>query len=66
MAEGAEQGARAERRRGAAPNIPHALEMDQDVTLTVKGSVVAIQDGSNQDGTVNCTYKLKAAEVEVT
>ena len=48
------------------PNIPHALEMDQDVTLTVKGSVVAIQDGSNQDGTVNRTYKLKAAEVEVT
>ena len=46
-------------------NIEHELAMDQDVTLVVKGSVVAIQDGSNQDGTINRTYKVKAAEVSI-
>ena len=46
-------------------NIEQGLVMDQEVTLIVKGSVVAIQDGSNQDGTINRTYKVKAAEVEV-
>jgi hypothetical protein len=39
--------------------------MDQDVTLKVTGSVVAIQQGSNQDGTVDVTYKVKAVSIEV-
>jgi hypothetical protein len=39
--------------------------MDQDVTRKMTGSVVAIQQGSNQDETVDETYKVKAVSIEV-
>lgn len=40
------------------------LTMDEDVELRVKGSVVKIEDKSNQDGSVNRIYHVKGVEVE--
>jgi hypothetical protein len=39
--------------------------MDQDVTLVLHGSVVKIEQESNQDGTVNQIYKVKVATAEI-
>jgi hypothetical protein len=39
--------------------------IDDEVTLTLKGSIVNEEVGSNQDGSVNICYVLKAMEVQV-
>jgi hypothetical protein len=41
------------------------LVIDDEVTLTLKGSIVKEEVGSNQDGSVNICYVFKATEVEV-
>jgi hypothetical protein len=46
-------------------NLPNELSMDQDVTLVLHGSVVKIEQESNQDGTVNQIYKVKVATAEI-
>jgi len=44
--------------------IDRDLPMDQDIILTVRGSVVKYEDSSNQDGTVDRTYILKGEIAE--
>jgi hypothetical protein len=41
------------------------LEIDQETTLVLKGSIVKEEVGSNQDGSVNICYVFKATEVQV-
>lgn len=38
------------------------LQMDQEVVIVVKGSVVSTRDNSKQDGTVKRKYSVKIAE----
>ncbi len=39
--------------------IDQAIDMGDDVTLQVEGTVVKIEDSDNQDGTINRTYVVK-------
>lgn len=41
------------------------LKMDQDVEVIIKGSVVKIEEGSNQDGTVDRKFILKSIQADV-
>jgi hypothetical protein len=41
------------------------LEIDEDVTLVLKGSITKEEVLSNQDGSVNICAVFKATEVEV-
>ena len=41
------------------------LELGDDVTLTLKGQIVSVNEGDNQDGTRDVKYVFKAADVQV-
>lgn len=41
------------------------VEMDKEITIVGKGQIVKIEEGSNQDGSVNRTYVLKLADVVI-
>ena len=41
------------------------LEIDQDVRLVIEGQVVKVETLSNQDGSVNLCYVVKAISVEI-
>ncbi len=40
------------------------LELDEEVILTVKGSVVKVEEGSNQDGSKDRIFKIKINTIE--
>lgn len=42
-----------------------SFEMDKDFTIACTGSVVAVQENSNQDGTVDRIYKFKIVTAEI-
>jgi hypothetical protein len=46
--------------------IEKPLEIDQDLTATVIGQIVKQEDKTNNDGTVDRIYTLKAYLVEFT
>jgi hypothetical protein len=46
-------------------NIEKGLELGEDVSLGVKGSVVRITDEDNHDGTLTRTYVVKPESVLV-
>ena len=46
---------------GKAP-VGEELKLDQDVSVSLEGQVVKVEEGSNQDGTKNLTYKIKIIE----
>lgn len=41
------------------------FQLGDDVTLTLKGSIVSVSEGDNQDGTKNVKYVFKAAICQV-
>lgn len=46
-------------------NPEKELEYDKDITIICQGSLVKVEEGSNQDGTVNKTYKVKLITAEI-
>lgn len=45
-------------------HIEHELEVDQDYSLLINGSVEEVNDKTNHDGTVNRIYKIKGIFAE--
>ena len=44
--------------------IPNELKMSEDVVITIKGSVVNVEDSDNFNGTIDRLYKIKILTVE--
>lgn len=44
--------------------IDKKLELEQDVEIKIKGSVVKVEDAGNNDGTKNRIFKVKLIEIE--
>lgn len=49
---------------GSIP-IEQELALDQDVIIRLEGSVVAVDERSNQDGSCDRYYKIKCVEAEI-
>jgi hypothetical protein len=47
-----------------AASIPDDLS-EKDITLTIKGSVLKVEEEDNQDGTKNRVYKIKMITAEI-
>lgn len=44
--------------------IPNELKMSEDVVITIKGSVVNVEDSDNFNGTIDRLYKIKILTID--